>query len=436
MIFVPYSTDAPIYYLPFATGTIIVANIVIFFATTFQVFPLGNMEAEDIEWLILEFDQINPIQWITGSFMHGGLMHLLSNMFFLWAFGLVIEGKVGPLVFTAIYFLITLIDGAAVQIPMFFLSGESGALGASGVIFGLMVIAVIWAPENEMDCFYWIFVVFGTAEIRIIALGGFFIGLQLLFLFLSGFSMSSELLHMVGAVIGAPIGFLMLRQGIVDCEGWDVVSRNPFMQEMNLFYSPKQRAMRDKKDHSIEDPIAAALGQTPKKRLRQPANKGVPPPPRPRVAVRKKPVPEADRLPEPTQQTDLSSHPEFSRLSFIFRQSIESNNLFTSDQTFHRLEQMKLSGGLSDRILFQYVKLLAAQKRPVDALRPLQMISSRNAALADPARLRIAMIQIRVLNKPEFALRTLAQIIETPEAKPEIIQKRNQLLAEAKQRAG
>ena len=194
--------------------------------------------------------------------------------------------------------------------------------------------------------------------------------------------------------------------------------------------------MRDKKDDSMEDPIAAALGQTPTKRPRQPANKGAPPPPRPRVAVRKKPVPEADRLPEPTQQTNLSSHPEFSRLSFIFRQSIESNNLFTADQTFHRLEQMKLSGGLSDRILFQYVTLLAAQKRPVDALRPLQMISSRNAALADPARLRIAMIQIRVLNKPEAALRTLAQILETPEAKPEIIQKRNQLLAEAKQRAG
>ncbi len=70
MLFVPYSTDAPIYYLPFATGTIIVANVVIFFATTFQVFPLGKLEVEDIEWLILEFDQINPIQWITGSFMH------------------------------------------------------------------------------------------------------------------------------------------------------------------------------------------------------------------------------------------------------------------------------------------------------------------------------------------------------------------------------
>ncbi len=150
----------------------------------------------------------------------------------------------------------------------------------------------------------------------------------------------------------------------------------------------------------------------------------------------KKPVATAEQLPEPTQPADLSSHPEFNRLSFIFRQSIESKNLVTAEQTFHRMEQIKLSVGLSDRILFQYVALLASQKRPVDALRPLQMISSRNAALADPARLRIAIIQTRVLNKPEAALQTLAKIVETPDSKPEIIQKRNQLIAEAKQWAG
>lgn len=448
MIFFPYSTDAPIYHLPIATGTIIVANIAVFFATTFQVFPLGNLEVEDIEWLILEFDKINPIQWITGSFMHGGLMHLLGNMFFLWAFGLVIEGKVGPLVFTAVYFLITLIDGAMVQIPMFLLAGESGALGASGVIFGLMMIAVIWAPENEMDCFYWFLMVFGTAEVRIIALGGFFIGLQLLFLFLGGFGMSSEMLHMVGAVIGTPIGFFMLRQGMVDCEGWDVVSRNEWMQDINLFYSAKQRAQRDNKEDSIDDPVAVALGQKPARRpLRSADRKTTPPPlPQAKTAVNKqptktrkrpsggsKPVADDEPLPEATQPADLSSHPEFNRLNYIFRQSIESGNVATAEQTFHRLDQIKLSVGLSDRILFQYVSLLASHKRPVDALRPLQMISSRNAALANAARLRIAMIQTRVLNKPQLALQTLAKIRETAESNPEILQKRNQLIAEAKQ---
>lgn len=457
MLFVPYSTDAPIYHLPLATGVVIVANVVTFFATTFQVFPLGNMEIEDIEWLILQFDQINPIQWITGSFMHGDLMHLLGNMFFLWAFGMVIEGKVGPLMFSGIYFLITLIDGAAVQIPMYVLSGESGALGASGVIFGLMMIAVIWAPENEMDCFYWFFIVFGTAEIRIIALGGFFIGLQLLFLFLGGFGMSSEMLHMVGALIGAPIGFLMLRQGMVDCEGWDVVSRNPWMQEMNLFSSPQQRAARAKTEDTIEDPVAVALGHKPARRPLQstghvdqsttlPGQNVTSQNARTKQAnlksravgrARSKNLKAAnanEQLPEPTAPSDLSSHPEFNRLSFVFRQAIESANSPTAEQTFHRMEQLKLSDGLSDQVLFQYASLLAKQKRAVSALRPLQMISARNATLADPARIRIAIIQTRLLNKPELALQTLASIVETPGSKKEIIERRNQLMADARQR--
>jgi len=238
----------------------------------------------------------------------------------------------------------------------------------------------------------------------------------------------------------------MLRQGMVDCEGWDVVSRNPWMQEMNLFYSAKQRAIRDKKEDTVEDPIATALGQKPIKRPFQPTGPRTTPPPLPQASIgkekllgrkwtvgQKKPVATADQLPQPTQPADFSSHPEFNRLSFIFRQSVESNILVTAEQTFHRMEQVKLSAGLSDRILFQYVALLAAQKRPVDALRPLQMISSRNAALADPARLRIAIIQIRVLNNPNLALQTLAKIVETPESKPEIIEKRNQLITEAKQ---
>ena len=94
MLIAPYSTDAPIYYRPWVTGSLIVANVLIFFATTFQLMT-GNVEEESIAWLILDFKTINPLQWITGAFMHGDFMHLLGNMFFLWAFGLVVEGKIG-----------------------------------------------------------------------------------------------------------------------------------------------------------------------------------------------------------------------------------------------------------------------------------------------------------------------------------------------------
>ena len=462
MLFVPYSTDAPLYHLPFATVGIIVANVLIFIATTLQVM-VGNMEFESIEWLILQFNQINPLQWFTNAFMHAGPMHLIGNMFFLWAFGIVVEGKIGSALFLAVYFIITAIDGVAVQLPMFLISGEGGALGASGVIFGLMMIAVIWAPENEMDCFFWFFVSFGTAEVRIIALGVTFIMMQIAFLFLGGFGMSSEMLHMIGAVIGTPIGFLMLRQGMVDCEGWDVVTRNSFLHNSNLFMTDEQRRKLYEKDEALEDPVGAALAITgggakaagaignmiSKGGVRRP-NKGSSgssrasqntdsgkklrpaTPAGPRRVLPKREAPQAP----PTAQAVANAatrHPEFNRLAFTFRQSVETENIPMAQQAFLRMDQMKIACGLTDKVLFRYVALLGGRQRYVDTLRPLNLIAMKEGVLADEAKIRIAQIHLSVTKKPQQAIVALQNLVVTEQTKPSIVQKRNQLLAKAKQ---
>ena len=38
---------------------------------------------------------VHPLQWFSNLFMHGGIMHLLGNMVFLWVFGIIVEGKLG-----------------------------------------------------------------------------------------------------------------------------------------------------------------------------------------------------------------------------------------------------------------------------------------------------------------------------------------------------
>lgn len=443
-MFFPFSTDAPIYHWPFATVSIIVVNVLVFLFTTVQV-AFGNMDPDSFEALILEFDKINPLQWITGSFMHEDLFHLLGNMLFLWTFGLVVEGKIGSLKFAGIYFLITLIDGAAVQIPMYVISGESGALGASGVIFGLMMIAVIWAPENEMDCFYWIIVFVGTIEVRIIALGVAFVFLQLAFLFATGFSMSSEMLHMIGAAIGAPIGFFMLRQGMVDCEGWDIVSRS-FLRGMPLFSSSALRNQKSRQETEVADPVSEALklsgtsqqGTSPQ--TRSPKSKTAQSP----AAETKKKKKTSSRLrnfatPQ-SQQTaepepDASQHPEFNRLSFVLRQSIQNKNRATAEQTFLQIDQLKLVSGLGTQTLFQYVALLGSERKYSDTLRPLTVIAGRGGPDADKARLKIAMVQLRVLKKPNIAIPVLQAIGSDENADPEILAKRDQLLEQAKRAA-
>ena len=151
MLLVPLNTDAPIYHFPWATIGLIVVNVLMFGLTL----SLASADSiETIEFLILEFDTINPLQWMTNNFMHSGPFHLIGNMFFLWGFGLIVEGKLGWKRFLLIYLAIGIVYGAIVQTTMFMLSGESGALGASAAIYGLMGIAVIWAPKTISTVFF------------------------------------------------------------------------------------------------------------------------------------------------------------------------------------------------------------------------------------------------------------------------------------------
>ena len=141
MFFIPYSTDAPLYYRPFVTIALIAANVAAFVMTR-----MG--EAAD-GWL-LQFGQgLHPTEWFASAFLHFGVPHLLGNMLFLWTFGLIVEGKLGWWRFLLLYLLLCGLDGAVTQTVMLSYDGDSpGAGGASGVIFALMAIALFWADGD------------------------------------------------------------------------------------------------------------------------------------------------------------------------------------------------------------------------------------------------------------------------------------------------
>lgn len=213
---VPYSTDAPLYHYPITTVSLIVINIVVFFATVSGSIP-------DADQLVLEFGNgIIPWQWITSMFLHAGIMHLVGNMIFLWSFGLVVEGKVGSLAFLGLYLGLGAAQAAIVQTLMLF--SEGGALGASGAIFAVLALVVIFAPVNSFDCFLLILFRAFTFELPILSFGFFYVFWNLIFFAVQGGQMSSEALHLIGFLVGAPVGFFLLTRGYVDCEGYDIIS--------------------------------------------------------------------------------------------------------------------------------------------------------------------------------------------------------------------
>ena len=103
---------------------------------------------------------LHPMQWLTHNFLHADILHLLGNMVFLWAYGIIVEGKIGWLLFLLTYLGIGTAHGAAIQAAYLGAAEPSYVLGASAIIFGLMAICMIWAPVNDLSCFYLFFVGF------------------------------------------------------------------------------------------------------------------------------------------------------------------------------------------------------------------------------------------------------------------------------------
>lgn len=222
--FFPYATDSPIYHRPIATIGLIIANILVFLTV-----GGGPTEQNTHLWLAWG-DGLHPFQWLSSNFVHGDFFHLAGNMIFLWVFGLVVEGKIGWWRFLACYLGIGMGQAMLQQVLTLALPGINvRAGGASSAIFGIMAMAAIWAPANEITCGYfaglgWM-IRTGTFDVTVGLWAAGFVGLNLLQLLWGSLT---GLLHLMGAAFGAPLAILMLKAGAVDCEGWDAftIQRN------------------------------------------------------------------------------------------------------------------------------------------------------------------------------------------------------------------
>ena len=224
-LYIPYGTDAPIYHRPIITVAMIVICYIVYAVTA-----TGPFSAIDDDlaapYMLAVGNGLHPLQWLTNNFLHAGFSHFLFNMFFLWVFGLVAEGKLGTLKTLALYLGMGILYGATVQILT--LGHEpTYCLGASGLIFGLAATCLIWAPRNEIYgvlVIWLIFVKIKHLETKISTMVCIALILQIIVLYLLGGSLSSQLLHLVGAIVGLIIGIVMLKTNIVDCENWDIFS--------------------------------------------------------------------------------------------------------------------------------------------------------------------------------------------------------------------
>jgi len=91
-------------------------------------------------------------QIFTYMFLHGGLFHLLINLFVLWMFGKPVERAWGTISFLKYYFTCGL--GASIFIIVASLNSRIPVVGASGAIYGILVAFAMVYPDSIIYLYF------------------------------------------------------------------------------------------------------------------------------------------------------------------------------------------------------------------------------------------------------------------------------------------
>ncbi len=114
---------------------------------------------------------------LTSMFMHGGWMHLIGNMWFLWVFGNNIEDSMGHFR----YILFYLVCGALAAMTHILIDPSSAipTVGASGAISGIMGGYIVLYPKVRVHTLIFLFIYVRVIPMTALAVLGLWFALQL-----------------------------------------------------------------------------------------------------------------------------------------------------------------------------------------------------------------------------------------------------------------
>ena len=146
---IPLSDDQRTSSFPLVTIAIILVNAVVFIGWQLRIgmedaLGLGAF----IPAMLSAHEPGATTRLITSLFMHGGWLHLIGNMWFLWIFGDNVEDACGPLRFLAFY----LLCGVAATLAHAWSAPDSVVplVGASGAISGVLGAYLLKHPRANV----------------------------------------------------------------------------------------------------------------------------------------------------------------------------------------------------------------------------------------------------------------------------------------------
>jgi membrane associated rhomboid family serine protease len=198
---------------PLVAYIFIVVNIIVFLYQS--QLPQGQLNAFFMEYGVVPrelFAGEDRYTLLTNMFLHGGWMHLIGNMLFLWVFADNIEAVIGRLPFFAFYVIGGVI--ASLIHAGFESTSNIPAVGASGAISAVMGAYLVMFPKSRIKMIFIAF--FRTFYISALYFLGFWIVQQLI----SGMSAFGQpegqtgvawWAHIGGFAFGVVVGYFLKR---------------------------------------------------------------------------------------------------------------------------------------------------------------------------------------------------------------------------------
>ena len=168
---------------PYANYVLIFLNIVIFLASySFErqyAYILGGQVIRlpirpwAMDWVLVP-GYWHYWQFLSYSFLHGGIVHIVSNLFFLYLFGNNINDKLGHFRYILFYLTGAIVSGAG--FTLLHMSSLAPTLGASGAISAVIGAYLDLFPQTQITVLYWVVFLIGTFQIPAL----YFIGFKLI----------------------------------------------------------------------------------------------------------------------------------------------------------------------------------------------------------------------------------------------------------------
>ena len=383
MFILPIRTSIRPSWTPYINYALIAANVIIFLITYSPHYslietPRGFARVveplrPEAEQFMLTPENLRLWQFVTYAFLHGGLMHIIGNMFFLFLFGNNVNDKLGHIGYLGLY-LAGAVFSAVGHIVIGKLYNPAGiaapVLGASGAVAAVTGAYLVLFPQTLITVFYWLFFFIGTIEIPAL----YFIGFKLIFwdnIVERTVRHVAYDAHLSGYTFGilAMLGSLAI--GLVAGSSFDLWA---VIKQWN-----RRRRYRDAVASGY-DPFA---GQTMTKRIE---------------------VKEIKKTPAQQQRED-----KIKQLRHEIASRITERNLPAAGEVYLELMDLDSEQILPRQYLLDIANQLAGDDKPAESARAYEQFLAHysNYEHAEQVELMLGLLYSRYLNKPDLAIKHL-----------------------------